>query len=66
MPHYRCYFLGADGRIKEVEDIHCGTDDEAIAAGLHLLSHRADRDGIEIWNGTRRIHGEQRTPSERP
>ena len=66
MAHYRCYFLGADGRIKEVEDIHCGTDDEAIAAGRQLVARRADRDGFEIWNGTRRIHGEQRTPSGTP
>ena len=65
MPHYRCYFLGDDGRIKEVEDIHCGTDDEAIETGRRLLSHRADRDGFEVWNGARRVHGEAKNSTDR-
>jgi hypothetical protein len=40
MPHYRCYFLGTDGRIREVEDIHTGTDEEAIEIGRRLLAGR--------------------------
>ena len=63
MAHYRCYFLGPDGRIKEVEDIHCGTDEEAIEIGRRLLTERADRDALELWNGARRVHGEPRPPT---
>lgn len=61
MAHYRCYFLGADGRILgAAENIEATSDTEALAASRQLFAARPDSSGFELWRCKRRVHEETR------
>jgi hypothetical protein len=59
MAHYRCYFLGADGKISAAaENIEAGSDAEALAISRELHAARAVSGGFELWQYKRRVHEE--------
>jgi hypothetical protein len=60
---YRLYFLDSSNRISGVEELACGSDDEACRAAGEL----GYRGGMEIWFGARLVaraeRGERLTPA---
>jgi hypothetical protein len=54
--HYRCYFLNDAQKIAAAENVNCTTDEEAKREAADLLAANNQYRGIEIWNGTRRVH----------
>jgi len=51
MPHYRLYFLGADGHIKQAVDLECRGDEDAI----EQVRHHEIGHGLELWRGVQRV-----------
>jgi hypothetical protein len=56
MAMYRCYFLGADDRIRAAEDIEAGNRDEAVENARAMLRERTHHDAIELWEGEKKIY----------
>jgi hypothetical protein len=54
--HYRCYILNDAQRIASAENVWCTTDEDAKREAADLLAANSQYRGIEIWNGTRRVH----------
>jgi hypothetical protein len=51
---YRCFFLGADNKIKEAEIIECATDAAALEEAEQKLA-ASKYLAIEVWDGARRV-----------
>jgi hypothetical protein len=54
--HYRCYILNDAQKIASAENVECTTDEEVEREAADLLAANNHYRGIEIWNGTRRVH----------
>ncbi|MGE5146608.1 MAG: hypothetical protein ACM3N5_07655 [Candidatus Eiseniibacteriota bacterium] len=54
MTNYRCYCVGRDGHIRNVNVIACESDRDARARGAELLD-ACYHDAVEIWDGARRV-----------
>jgi hypothetical protein len=50
-PTYRAYVIGVGGRIMDVYELACDTDERAIQAARAYVDGRA----IELWDRERRI-----------
>ncbi len=59
MRAYRCYFLGADGRIAALEIFEAESDEDALAQAVVLAGRRQYR-AIEIWDCGRRVYPQAR------
>jgi len=55
MTRYRCYLLNALGRIRHVEAIECGDDDQARDRAIALLDGHPELRSIELWDSARRV-----------
>jgi hypothetical protein len=67
LAHYRCYFLGADGKISAAaENIEAGSDAEALALSRELYAARPVSSGFELWQCKRRVHEETGQASAGP
>lgn len=53
--YYRCYLLGADGRIKDVIEFSCADDERAILQARAHFDRQTEFVGFELWEGTRRL-----------
>jgi hypothetical protein len=59
LAHYRCYFLGADGKISAAaENIEAASDADALALSRELYAARPASSGFELWQCKRRVHEE--------
>jgi hypothetical protein len=69
---FRCYFLSADGRIRDAEWIEeARTTAAAVEKARAMLHKRRDRPylvSIEVWQGTSRVYpaGEHRRSPSNP
>jgi hypothetical protein len=61
---YRCYFLDAEDHIKAAEEIEAVSNSEVIDRALAMLKDRPQHQGIEIWEGTRRLFTSRRDISK--
>ena len=62
MAQYRCYFLGADGKITAAaETVEAASDEEALALSRTLFAERRFSTGFELWQCKRRVHEERAT-----
>ena len=59
MHEYRCLFLQADGCVAAREEFEAETDNDALIVARALYAERAARDGLELWEDTRRVHSEE-------
>ena len=62
MTYYRCYFLDAADHIRGAENIETETLVVAIERALALLRQRPQHDGIELWQGRRKVYPASSTP----
>jgi hypothetical protein len=53
--HYRCYFLGTDGRIKDVIEFASADDANAILQARASFDRQSEFVGFELWEGARRV-----------
>jgi hypothetical protein len=51
MTTYRAYILKADGHFKDVEELECQSDDQALQAAYRLNTEH----GFDLWLGARHI-----------
>jgi len=49
--YYRLYFLSADGRMSDVVELHCDSDEDALAEA----EGRRDGRAMELWNEQRLV-----------
>ncbi len=56
MPAYKCFLMGADGRIANVLFADCPTDDEALSWALNLCRRNPEYKQVELWEGDRIVH----------
>lgn len=59
MHGYRCLFLQPDGCIVAREEFEAETDGDAVIVARALYAERAARDGLELWEDTRRVLSEE-------
>lgn len=59
MLEYRCYFLGADGRIVARREFQAAGDSEALIMARVFYAEHPTRDGFELWENKRRVHHER-------
>ena len=61
MAGYRCYFIGMDGKVINVEEADHSDDGAASAWGAELLTRRRHYRATEVWLLDRLIcrHGEK-------
>lgn len=57
MPEYWCRFLDGRGRVVSSEKLVAGNDVEAIAK-VQAIVREENRDGFEIWDGSRLVDTE--------
>ncbi len=57
MAHYRCFFLGLNGKIIQAEDLEAETASEAIEASRRLCTDRAFS-SFELWERQHCLHRE--------
>lgn len=50
MGNYRIYRIGDDDHIKGVENVECGSDEEARTTAIEL---KANCPTVEVWSGKR-------------
>jgi hypothetical protein len=58
MHGYRCLFLQPDGCVAAREEFEAETDNDAVIVARALYAERAARDGLELWEDTRRVLSE--------
>jgi hypothetical protein len=58
MAEYRSVFLTLDGRVAARRDFQAENDDEAVIIARALYAERANRDGLALWQGERRVYCE--------
>ncbi|HEX4555738.1 MAG TPA: hypothetical protein VH249_17230 [Xanthobacteraceae bacterium] len=51
MPHYRIYFVGADGHFTSAAEVTYRDDAEAIEAAKGIAGGKK----VELWSGRRRV-----------
>ena len=61
MARYRCYFLGANGKILVADDIEALSDTDALAQARRRFDELPMFPSFELWLADRRIHKEVRT-----
>jgi len=59
MHGYSCLFLRRDGCVAEREEFEAETDSDAVIVARALYAERAARDGLELWEDTRRVLSEE-------
>lgn len=57
MPGYRCFFIGADGRIANVLFDEHASDDDALSWAFSLCRRNPEYKQVELWEGDRVVHG---------
>jgi hypothetical protein len=55
MHGYSCLFLRPDGCVAAKEEFEAETDNDAVILARALYAERAARDGLELWEDTRRV-----------
>jgi len=60
MAVYRYYFLDTADHVISTGLIDCDTDDQA-QANAHRMLAGSDHAAIEVWDGSRQVHYENRT-----
>jgi hypothetical protein len=55
MPAFRIYFIGLNRRIIDAVTLDCIDDGHAVEEAKKLLGERAMAQGIEVWEGARRV-----------
>lgn len=58
MPHFRCYFISADGHITAAANIGAGSAEEAARIAAQD-SRVARASAIEVWSGPERLYQHQ-------
>jgi hypothetical protein len=54
--HYRCYFLGSDGKFKDFVDIICADDSAAVAKAQQCFAAYPECAAFEIWEAARKVY----------
>ncbi|HXR85876.1 MAG TPA: hypothetical protein VN728_02850 [Stellaceae bacterium] len=60
MHGYRCLFLRPDGCEAAREEFEAESDNDAVIVARALYAERVARDGLELWEDTRRVLAEER------
>lgn len=55
MLDYRCYFLNAQRKFKDVREPKSTDDTAAVLSAMRLLSAQAEFDNFELWEGARLV-----------
>ncbi|MGO8917636.1 MAG: hypothetical protein ACLQJR_17160 [Stellaceae bacterium] len=55
MPAFRFYFIGVSRKIVDTAALDCADDDQAIEEAKKFLAARAAVQGVEVWDGARRV-----------
>jgi hypothetical protein len=58
MAEYCSVFLKPDGRVAARRDFQAESDDEAVIIARAAYAERANRDGLAVWQGERRVYCE--------
>jgi hypothetical protein len=58
MHEYSCLFFQPDGGVAAKEEFEAETDNDAVIVARALYAERPARDGLELWEDTRRVLGE--------
>ena len=58
MHGYSCLFLRSDGCVAAREEFEAETDGDAVIVARALYAERVARDGLELWEDTRRVLSE--------
>jgi hypothetical protein len=58
MGAYESVFLGPDGGVAARRQFQAASDSEAVIIARALYAERATRDGMELWEDTRRVYTE--------
>ncbi len=62
MPSFRFYFIGVSRKIVDAAALDCVDDQHAVAQAQQFLAERAAAQGIEVWDGARRVVSLARQP----
>jgi hypothetical protein len=60
---YRCCFVDGRGSVRAHETVECANEREAVELALRMWAHRPHHDGIELWQGARRLLWQMRPRS---
>lgn len=55
MPSFRVYFIGVSRKIVDVAALDCTDESQAIDQAKKLLGEHGAAQGVEVWEGARRV-----------
>lgn len=61
MSVYLCYYLDRNGAVPTFDTVEASTHSEALTWAERLLQRWPEREGVEVWQGDRRISIVHRT-----
>lgn len=55
MPSFRVYIIGVSGKIVAAAALDCADESQAIDQAKKLLGEHGAAQGVEVWEGARRL-----------